>query len=313
MIIDLYSKRQKAKEGDVSDVYQYDNIPSTLLVQIIHIWNDVLGDIYQYRNSNYEVMKAYEYIVKGLRREYGVFKLPGYLGRDENFLIELNDYLVTELNVDKLLDVIELSFKVINLYTRRYSYLSRDKASKIADEAISELNTRFKEHGIGYQFIKENMIIRIDSELTHAEIIKPALRLLNEIMYKGAQEEFLSAFEHFRNNKNKEAMNDCLKAFESTMKAIFDKHKWEYQPTANAKQLIKICFDNKLIPPFWESQMTSLRCILESSIPTGRNKVSGHGQGSIPTNAPNELVYYMLNMTASTILFLASLEKDIKN
>ncbi|MCD8492630.1 MAG: hypothetical protein LRY51_12460, partial [Geovibrio sp.] len=139
--------------------------------------------------------------------------------------------------------------------------------------------------------------------------VKPALRLLNEKHYLGSQQEFLSAYEHYRKGKHKEALNDCLKAFESTMKAICDKRKWTYQANATSKALIQVCFDNDLVPLFWQQQLTSLRSMLESSIPTGRNKLSGHGQGSTPTTVPDYLVAYMLHMTASTLVFLTMAEK----
>ncbi len=51
----------------------------------------------------------------------------------------------------------------------------------------------------------------------------------------------------------------CLKAFESTMKAICDKHKWQYQANAKAKTLIQISFDKDLVPSFSQTQLTSLR------------------------------------------------------
>jgi hypothetical protein len=188
--------------------------------------------------------------------------------------------------------------------------MRRGNSSEKADDAISELNRRFKEHGVGYQFV-ESEIIRVDSELLHAETVKPALRLLNEINYHGAQQEFLSAYEHYRHGKNKEALNDCLKSFESTMKAICDKRNWAYQPNSTAKPLIQICFDKGLVPSFWQGQLSSLRSMLESSIPTGRNKLSGHGQGTTPTKVPDYLVAYMLHMTASTLVFLTTAEKKL--
>lgn len=80
------------------------------------------------------------------------------------------------------------------------------------------------------------------------------------------------------------------------MKAICDKHKWQYKSGDTAKNLIQICFDNNLIPSFWQAQFTSLRSMLESSIPTGRNKLSGHGQGTEPITIPNYLVAYMLQV-----------------
>ncbi len=308
-IFDLFSKRQKKLRGDVPDVYVYDNLPQPLRVQIVFIWTDTLGKGEQYWTG--QVKEAYEFIVNTLCREYGLFKLPGAKDYgDREFITELANFFLQVDDVEKALDAVELSFRVINRFTRSWDYLHRHDGKERADQAISELNNRFKEHGVGFQFV-EGEIVRVDSELLHVEAVKPALRLLNEKNYQGAQQEFLSAYEHYRHGKNKEALNDCLKAFESTMKAICDKRNWPYQPNATSKALIQICFDNGLVPSFWQQQFSSLRSMLESSIPTGRNKLSGHGQGTNPTMVPNHLVSYMLHMTASTLVFLTTAEKSL--
>lgn len=93
------------------------------------------------------------------------------------------------------------------------------------------------------------------------------------------------------------------------MKAICDKRGWNYSNNATATPLIQVCFDNGLIPSFWQSHYSSLRNLLESSVPTGRNKLSGHGQGTTPVSVPNHLVAYMLHMTASVIVFLAEADE----
>jgi len=311
LIFDLFSKRQKKLRGDVPDIYIYDDVPNPLRVQIVHIWYDVLGDTNQYPRYQ-SVESAYKFIVDTLCREYGFFNLPSpNYNEFDNNLHELANFFLNEKDIEKVIDVIELSFKVINHATKHYNYLNRENRIKLIENAVNELNSRFKEHGVGFQFV-ENEIIRIDSELLHEEAVKPALKLLNQKNYQGAQEEFLSAYEHYRHGKHKESLNDCLKAFESTMKAICDKHKWEYQANATAKKLIEICFAQDLVPSFWQNQLTSLRSMLESSIPTGRNKLSGHGQGTEPTTIPNYLVAYMLHMTASTLVFLTMAEKEIK-
>lgn len=314
-IFDLYSKRQKRLRGDVPDVYTYDSMPNALRVQIVHIWADTLGNSDQYndRYSQQGVRDAYKLIVEILCQEYGLFKLREgvHPGLDRDYKTELVKFFLNEIDIEKVIDAIELSFKVINCNTRKFEYLHRHDPSKWADNAISELNTRFKEHGIGYQFV-ENEIIRVDSELLHAEAVKPALRLLNKNNFQGAQQEFLGAYEHYRHGNNKEALNECLKAFESTMKSICDKRKWTYPPNATAKALIDICFDKGLVPSFWQQQLSSLRSMLESSISTGRNKLSGHGQGTNPVSVPGYLVAYMLHMTASTLVFLTTAEENIE-
>lgn len=314
-IFDLFSKRKKRERGEIPDIYVYDEISDSLRVQIVHIWFDSLGNQNQYAqaimyNGN-QTSSAYKFIVKTLCREYGLFELPTGNESNRDYLAELVNFLLQEKDIEKVIDVIELSFKVIVNSTTDYNYLSRSNSKEIANNAVEELNQRFKEQGVGYQFI-ENEIIRIDSQLIHSEVVKPALKLLSDKNYKGAQEEFLSAYEHYRHKKNKEALNDCLKSFESTMKAICDKRKWIYQTNATSKNLINICFDNKLIPEFWQNNLTSLRSLLEGSIPTGRNKLSGHGQGSDKIEVPDYLVSYMLHMTASTIVFLIEAEKNYK-
>jgi hypothetical protein len=308
-IFDIFSKRQKVIRGEVSDVYSYSEMPDALRVQIVHIWQDVLGNADQYYDG--QVSGAYKFIVETLCREYGLFNLSDANAyRDRNYLSELVKFILEERDVEKVLDAVELSFRIVDKCTRNWDYLRRGDASIIADSAIQELNGRFREHGIGYQFV-EGDIIRVDSELIHSEVVKPALQLLQKKEFKGAQQEFLNAYEHYRHGKAKEALADCLKSFESVMKAICDKRKWKYDPNSTAKPLIQICLDNNLIPSFWQQQYTSLRCLLESSVPTGRNKLGGHGQGTTPVTVPDFLVSYMLHMTASTIVFLIEAENNM--
>ena len=52
-------------------------------------------------------------------------------------------FLMNEM-VERALDAVEVSFGVIDYATRNRNYLHRGDASKKADEAIKELNLRFK-------------------------------------------------------------------------------------------------------------------------------------------------------------------------
>ena len=143
-----------------------------------------------------------------------------------------------------------------------------------------------------------------------------ALKLLHQDHFSGAQEEFLKAHEYYRSGENKDALISCSKAFESVMKVICTKRGWNYDENSTANELIQICFHNKLVPKFWQSHFSALRSLLESSIPTARNKLGAHGQGAAPIAVPDYLVAYMIHMTASTIVFLAESEKhgiDLSN
>ena len=309
-IFDLYSKRQKRNRGEVPDVYSYDSISDQLRVQIIHIWSDTIGKPNGY--GNYDGEKTYELIINTLCREYGILELPTYNKNRGTYSINhLSNFLLEEKDYEKVLDVIELSFRAINIITRDYSYLHKANASQCADAAIEELNARFQEHGIGYQFI-DGKIIRIDSQLIHAEIVKPALTLLNGEGYAGAQAEFINAHEQYRHGNNKEALIECAKSLESAMKSICDTRQWKYQSNATMNTLIGVCVDNGLIPEFWKQHFTSLRSTLESGVAPARNKLGGHGQGPEIVDVPRHIVAYVLHMTAAAIVFLIESERALQ-
>jgi hypothetical protein len=313
-IFDLFSKRQKKLRGEVPDVYAYDKIPHPLRVQIVHIWKDTLGNFDEYNEQyNTNAFEAYKLVIETLCREYGLFKLPGAKDYgDRNYFSELINFVLQEEDTERVLDAIELSFRVIDRLTRNFNYLHRREASEYADKAIEELNGRFQEHGVGFQFI-DREIIRVDSTLIHAEVVKPAFVLLHGKEYAGAQEEFLKAHGHYRHGNAKEALTECLKALESVMKAVCDKRKWQYPPNAPCSTLIQVCIDNGLIPSFWTQHFSALRSTLESGVPTARNKLGGHGQGSSIVEVPLHLVAYVLHMTAACIVFLVQSEQALKS
>lgn len=298
-VFDLFSKRQRRARGEIPDVYVYDKVPNELRVQIVHIVQDAFGiDNY----GKHDAAKAYQVVKKTLCKEYGLFELIKHPQSDAHSVL---NFFLQEESTERALDVVELCFKVINTFIRDNRTYQYNTVREInPDDAVSELNERFKEHGIGYQF-ESNEIIRVDSEFIHSEAVKPTLTVLRGAGFKGANEEFLVAHEHYRHGRHKECLVDCLKAFESTMKAICKARGWATQSGDTAKALIATCLSNGLLPPYLESQFSSLRSLLESGVPTVRNKNGGHGQGVDPVVVPEYLARFALNLTATNILFLA--------
>jgi hypothetical protein len=96
------------------------------------------------------------------------------------------------------------------------------------------------------------------------------------------------------------------------MKVICATQKWPVNANDTAKALIKTCFDHGLVPNYLESQFTSLRSMLESGIPTVRNKTSGHGQGASYSQIPAHLAAYALHLSAANILFLSASETKLR-
>lgn len=300
-IFDLFSKRQKKLKGQMPDVYQYDNFDDKLKVQIIHIIQDVIGTEGSYKD---EVNNAYKWIHEILCKEYGVFSL---IKNTRSNMEAVFNYFLTNNDYEECLDIIELCFKIINTYVRENWWRFNGLGSKQdPDSAIQELNYRFRESGVGYQF-ESNEIIRIDSKIIHSEVVKPVLALLGSAKeYSGANDEFLKAHEHYRHGRHKECLVECLKAFESLMKGICQKNSWSYDKNGTSKALINVCFEKGLVPSYLQSQFASLRSLLESGTPTIRNKEGGHGQGAAVTKVPEHLASYVLHLTATNMLFLAN-------
>lgn len=307
-VIYLFSKRQKKERGEYPDVYSYDDVPEKLRVQVVHIMKDALGD----GGSRY-VQQLYEQLHDLIAREYGVFALSEEAKAfDPDYQKAVYDFFLETDNHEKALDVIEIAFRLRQNLEGDHSFRSGASPSISAKDAISELNKRFRENGVGYQF-EAGSIIRVDSQYVHSEVVKPALAILRDHKFEGVNDEFLKAHEHYREGRLKECLNECLKSFESTLKTICDDQGWSYDKNDTASKLIQICFDNDLIPSHLQSHFSALRASLESGIPTVRNKHSGHGQGKSVKPVPRYLAGYLLHLTATTILFLADAEQELNS
>ncbi|MFZ0522542.1 MAG: hypothetical protein WAL95_16070 [Candidatus Acidiferrales bacterium] len=313
-VMDLYSKRRKreASQGK-TDVYQYAKIPSPLRIQIVHIWQAALGRWFPASN-NYHAPRSrssgvWNFIEKTIAKENGVWNLGIAANATDHRCIE---YLLSA-DTDGALDIIELSFRSIDRIIRGFSTSDLDTSGveQDADDAIEELNQRFREHGVGFQYVAGE-IMRVDSQLLHAETVKPALALLNEAGFSGPSDEFIRAFDHHRKGESKDAIADALNALESTMKAICDARGWKYTSKDTAKPLLDILFNKGLIPAELASHCAGLRSALESGLPTLANRTSRHGQGSTPTEVPDHFVAYALHLVASNVVFLVACHKALK-
>ena len=305
-VTDIFSKRQKRLRGEVPDVYQYDEIPDELRVQVIHILEDAFGRPSKGSFGHFAYPaggeEAYAFLHETLCRAYGVFTLHQHA--KSHYEAVMNFLLQTE-ETEEAIDVIQLSFQLIDRRLDRPVYLNISP-----DDAVEELNHRFREHGVGYQY-ESGQIIRVDSQYLHSEAVKPALTMLSDSMYQGANAEFLSAHEHYRAKRYKECLNDCLKAFESCLKAICDKRGWTYGAGDTANRLVDITFKNKLIPNFMQSHFSALRKTLTAGVPALRNELGGHGQGAREISVPEHIATYALHLTASNILFIVQANEKL--
>ena len=67
---------------------------------------------------------------------------------------------------------------------------------------------------MGYEFAN-SQIITIDSTFLHKTAVKPALKILFEEGFEGAEDEIRNAYERRRKGDNKNAILEAGKAFEN--------------------------------------------------------------------------------------------------
>ena len=312
-IFKTFAKRKKEAENAGKPViYRYDYLPQGFKVQVVHIWNQAL-----YLDTYDSFARGrWDFIHDTLVKEMQVFELP-YSGYDGNRLVDCSNFLLKSEDIDQVLSLIELSFLCLDTSVRhfghRHYYAEWSSGRKqTPDDAINELNCRFREHAIGYQYAG-GQIVEINSQYLHSETVEPTIALLYETGFEGALQEFMAAHKYYRERNYKESIVNSSNAFESTMKIICDARGWAYPPGATSSKLIEILFDNNLVSPEMKSHFTSLRSALESGVPTIRNKggQGGHGQGSQPVEVPDHIAAYTLHLTASNIVFLVDSHKAL--
>ncbi|MGD0252402.1 MAG: abortive infection family protein [Verrucomicrobiota bacterium] len=287
-----------------ADIYSYDKLPDPLKRQIIAVWFELVNMFPAFDRGNSD--KFFALVAKELWVRYNDFEAA----RNARSMSEaVCNYFGEQQDAEKCLEIVEIVFACLAHFYRRDSYVNAGLDYDIHN-AKKKLNSFFQEHAVGYEF-RGDKILRIDSGVMHKEVVAPAMALLQEPYLKGANEEFLKAHEHFRHARYGECINECLKAFESTMKAICEKRGWQYNQTDTAKSLLATCEQNGLFPTFMQSSLSGLRSVLEN-VATVRNKLSGHGQGAQQVQISEEVAAFAIHSTGANILFLASLEKNLR-
>ena len=224
---ELFSRRYRDKSGD-PEVYIYNNFSQEFRNQCFYIVGDFINKI---QKTTYEDVA--EKICEAFAREKGLKYVAGYYGRI-NDLDAISKYFDESSNEDffDFVDFIFTNCVGTKELIDAYWHFGDDPFVRAADE----LNLRFKQHSLGYEFTNGEIIPKTN-EVIHQQIIKPALKILTDERFRGAEEEYLLAFEHFKTGNNKDAILNAGKAFESTIKTICKELKYKYEYTSSAKNL----------------------------------------------------------------------------
>lgn len=317
----LYSQRIRDAEGE-PEVFAYDSFPEAFRNQFFHIVNRVLKSIdtlqenargYYGSSENVSVSKSIvEKLCEDFSMEKGLKYIPGnlYSGSNSIYALEMYCSNCSETDFLDLMDFIFESFSsngfVCKTVCRYY------EADNLFQRAIDELNHRLKQHRLGYEFINGEIIKKANT-FAHESIVRPALKLLMDDEFRGAEDEYLIAYEHYRKGENKDAILNAAKAFESIMKAICEGLQYTYDKDKDtASRLNAILESNGFYPSYLRNHISGILQTLNTGVPVLRNKTSGHGQGATVSDYPDEYVEYALNLVATNMIFLHRLYKSAK-
>jgi AbiJ N-terminal domain 4 len=293
----IYSRRKRQAAKTAADVYQYVDLSPKLRQQMLFAFYQMAE--LAVRGTGSSVNDVWETVVEILREEQGVEALVTFYcdwPRDE-----FGAWFKTIRDVDTALDAVEI-------VTRICAHLAKqgfENTSQSVKDCITKINDRMLEAQFGFQ-VEDGTIVELSSQFAHAEIVVPALLVLNEDRFATANVEFRKAHEEFRNQSYADCITDCGKALESVFKVIAGERGWpSVSDNSTMAKLIEAAVTNNLFPGYMEEQIKGLRAMLQGA-GTVRNKDGAHGKGDAPSLANRDLAAYQLHQTAAALIFLAA-------
>lgn len=305
MVFQTYAERKRLEaRGAEPDVYSYDHAPEMLRHQICLAIAEGFGPYYEPRRIDFHTPPNgnawWEMVDRVCRKE--LFSYLAYT-RTGNLAERFVAYVRGVQNIDEFLSALEIACLPLSKMRDHAHAVEARGAEMSGAEAVEEINARFVQHAVGYQF-ENGHIIRIDSTVAHKEVVKPALRLLTATAYAKANDDFMTAHRHYRAGENKDAVVAANRAYESMLKAICDAEGWAYGKGDSAAELITKVNNQGLFTHDFDRSFTSYVAMLKAGLPAVRNDAGGHGAGIAAAEVTPQIARFAINLTASNLLFL---------
>ena len=313
MIFEPFFFRKRRTGKSVPDLYKYNVAPEFLRRQICSAFEDGIGNYIDSAflgnrsasNANF----IWEEINRVCRKELESYDQGEY---PINLANRFYNYVMNEKNIDQFLSAVEIGCLQLLMLNNPYEQPQGRGAKQTGKDSIDEINQRFEQHAVGYQF-ENDQIIRVDSKLAHAEIIKPALSILNDQIFSSANKSFMTAHGLYRDGTYSSCIVEANRAFESLLKAICDKERWPYENKNRLKDLVIAVKNRGLFANEFEKSMDSFVNMLNTCLPSVRNNSGAHGEGQAAEPVTSRTARYALNMAAANILFLGECYKEMKS
>lgn len=156
-IRNLFQKTKKAANS-----IQYDELPQVFRVQVVNIWQRLFAKhlILEYPTARFESVPEFfsEAILREIGEAHGTFFRANW---GHNDFPCLANYFLGLTDIEKALQVIQISFNFAEEKMRPFLPSYRQLGCQDLDGAIADLNQRFQQHNIGYRYI-DRQIVKVD-------------------------------------------------------------------------------------------------------------------------------------------------------
>lgn len=292
----LYEFEQRMGFREKNDVFQYEEVTEKFRKQFFVIISHCVNEQIK-ENDEY-----WGFIEKKLMVEFAEVNFYGdiYGSSILKYLIERSD--------SEALYIIEEMLITLEKVGKYFKDKSKGEFVEAIAQCFLQVNKKFLENGLGYEY-QSNQLIRIDNKFIHKEVITNAITLLHEEEFESASNEYLKAFDEYKNGERENALVFARRAFESTMKIICERLGYRYKQKSQAYELIGILKNNNFIPKELKYHFEHFSEAMQSGLPTVSNKES-HGKGILIENVTDKIVQYALNLCATNIVFLVGTYKE---
>lgn len=195
---------------------------------------------------------------------------------------------------------------ILECVTRLASVLDVGEVWSELSDLTKDLNKLLGHHHIGYRIEVLNapredepllQVIKISSEYTHREIVKPALSALQLEGFQTASAQFSDALLEYSEGNFADAITDANSAFESVLKRVLDRKK------GNAQQLIRQAQKEGYFPAYLEGRIAHFADLLEALPVVRCQEGDAHGRLEGGTDI-ERFARYAIHLAAANIIFI---------
>jgi hypothetical protein len=288
--IRYFDQRERFSENP--DVFSYDELTAEFRQKVAYLFGDLysaLADKMPYTNEG-----APEKLFKReLARALGAPGVPNP-----------HDYFVQTDEVSPFFIGVEVALNQAAVSVQLAEW-GRDDCRKYVLVAVERLNTLIAYHALGYEAALTDdsplfQVMRKDTAFTHAEMVKPTLRLLSEGAFDQANQQFRDAHREFTLGNYADAITDAASAVESVLKNVLKVED------GTASALLDQAGSQGYFPTYLMGSIGQWKTLLLGTANIRNKMGDAHGRTDAPSDeAEHERCARLaLNLAASFMLFI---------